>query len=173
MQKIRGQVVYPPEERIRRLTTIDDATGCWNWSSTTRNGYGRLIVGSRTDGSRRSVSAHRFAYQALVGPIPDGMEVCHRCDNRRCCNPAHLFVGTRQDNIDDREAKGRNRPPKGEASPQAKLTEKSVEVGRQLRAAGWSFQRIADTLGVAKKTAALAVTGRQWSHVSNPAPPKE
>lgn len=107
MNKIRGQVVYPPDIRLERLSVRDEVSGCVNWTGTTRNGYGRLMIGSRSEGNRRSVSAHRLSYLIHKGPIPDGMEICHVCDNRRCINPDHLFAGTRQDNVNDREAKGR------------------------------------------------------------------
>lgn len=83
--------------------------GCWEWTANGNNyGYGKLRVGSRTDGSRRSIRAHRLAYELACGPIPVGMNVCHRCDNRRCVRPDHLFLGTTQDNIRDRVAKGRS-----------------------------------------------------------------
>ena len=108
-------------ERIMRHTQYDEMSGCWEWTGSKRNGYGRLIVGSRTDGTRKSVSAHRLSYELTYGEIPEGMEVCHRCDNRCCVNPDHLFIGTHQDNMSDRERKGRNKPPKGENNGRAKL----------------------------------------------------
>mgnify|MGYP001474846319 CR=1 FL=1 len=76
--KIRGQTVHSHEERLRRLSVTDEQTGCWNWTSSTRNGYGRLVIGSRADGTRKSVSAHRLSFETFIGAVPDGMEVCHR-----------------------------------------------------------------------------------------------
>lgn len=82
---------------LERIVVSD--SGCWEWTrSKATNGYGRIT---------NSLSAHRAAYELFVGPIPDGMQVCHRCDNPPCCNPAHLFLGTAADNAHDRDAKGR------------------------------------------------------------------
>ena len=163
--KVRGQTVYSHKERIMRMSEEDTETGCWNWKGTTRGGYGRLIIGSRSDDSRRSVSAHRLSHETFIGPIPDGMEVCHRCDNRRCVNPGHLFAGSRQDNVDDREAKGRNVVPVGEANGTAKLSEADVISARRLRAAGHTYQSVADRFCVSKRTIMNAIKGESWAHV--------
>ena len=129
-----------------------------------------MIVGSRTNGTRRSVSAHRVSYELYHGEIPAGMEVCHTCDNPCCVNPEHLFAGTRQDNIDDRERKGRNNPPKGEKYAKAKLTEADVLTIREKRLQGVSFGKLAKEYGVCKKTIQDAVSGKHWSYL--PQPPK-
>ena len=77
---------------------------CWPWTGCLQSmGYGATHIG------RKYTLAHRASWVWLRGDIPDGMFVCHRCDNPRCCNPAHLFVGTAQDNTDDMLAKGRAR----------------------------------------------------------------
>lgn len=76
-------------------------SGCWLWLGTVSEGYGHLFAGGRVQ------SAHRLAYEHWNGCIPDGECVCHRCDVRLCCNPAHLFAGTQKDNIDDMRNKGR------------------------------------------------------------------
>jgi hypothetical protein len=76
--------------------------GCWLWSRTTvKGGYGRVRYG------KKSVVAHRVAWELTNGPVPDGMLVCHACDNPACINPAHLFLGTHKTNAEDRDRKGR------------------------------------------------------------------
>jgi hypothetical protein len=87
------------------------SSGCWEWQDSVDScGYGR------TRYKRRLMSAHRAAYIHKFGGIPEGMHVLHRCDNPPCINPAHLFLGTHQDNMDDMAAKGRRykKPKEGE-----------------------------------------------------------
>lgn len=112
--KIRGQRIIPMKERIENNSIPVPESGCWIWLGATKGNvplreYGHLITGSRQDDSRKTVAAHRASYEAYIGPIPEGMFVCHHCDTPSCVNPAHLFIGTRQDNVDDRERKGRNK----------------------------------------------------------------
>lgn len=81
---------------------VDRSGDCWLWTaSKTARGYGKL----RVDG--KQAYAHRVAYELTNGAIPDGLVICHHCDNPPCCNPAHLFMGTQGDNMRDRDAKGR------------------------------------------------------------------
>ena len=78
--------------------------GCWEWQGYRHDwGYGKLAY--RT----QYYYAHRVSYELHYGPIPDGLHVCHTCDNPRCCNPAHLFVGTAKDNLSDMMMKGRGK----------------------------------------------------------------
>lgn len=107
-----GPKPRPIIDRFMSHVTKDDGTGCWLWNGS-RNwaGYGLFLVGSRTTG-RRHNGAHRVSHELFNGPIPEGMDVCHRCDNPPCVNPAHLFVGTRRDNVLDMVTKGRARKPK-------------------------------------------------------------
>ncbi len=84
------------------LRIVKSEQGCWGWiGESTDNGYGRF----RVDG--RKVLAHRFAYALLIGPIPNDLFVLHKCDNPPCCNPDHLFLGTKSDNSRDCMEKGR------------------------------------------------------------------
>jgi hypothetical protein len=88
----------PLAQRLERKHRLTEA-GCWQWlGSLDRKGYGRTIIGSRTDGSRTTVKVHRVAWELFRGPIPAGMQIDHRCRNRRCFNPDHLRVATPREN---------------------------------------------------------------------------
>lgn len=171
----RGLPTMPIQERLKSMTITNPVSGCWEWKGSKHIGYGKTIVGSRKDGTRRSVLAHRLAYEIWNGEIPDGYEVCHKCDNPSCINPAHLFVGTQQDNIDDRERKGRNIVKVGEEQARSKLTKKIVKDARWERAyLGTSYQKLADKYGVSKNAMQNAIKGVTWKCVSyNPEPPED
>lgn len=105
-------------------------SGCWEWTGirhrnrTTHNyGYGILQVGPRDH--RKNLRANRISWELHYGPIPEGMFVLHKCDNKQCVNPEHLELGTSQKNIQDAYDRGLKR--KGEDSPCSKLTKKQVE----------------------------------------------
>lgn len=74
---------------------------CWTWTAAKIKGYGTMNVGGKNCG------AHRIAWELFNGPIPDGLHACHHCDNPSCVNPSHIFLGTHQDNMADKQAKGR------------------------------------------------------------------
>jgi len=87
---------------------FDAPDQCWLWVGATKNGYGLLTT---PHPNRRQIPAHRVAYELFVGPIPDGLFVCHTCDNPPCVNPAHLYAGTAADNSADCVSRGRHRSP--------------------------------------------------------------
>ena len=105
---------------------IDVSSGCWQWvGSVTIYGYGRMRVDAK------NVMAHRFSYELHVGKIPEGLFVCHKCDNRKCVNPEHLFVGEHQDNMTDMVKK--NRQAVGSRNGNAVLSENDVLLIRASR----------------------------------------
>lgn len=124
---------------------------CWPWTADRKaRGYGRFML----DGKVRNAS--RVAYELLVGPIPEGLFVCHRCDNPPCVNPAHLFVATHLENNADMRRKGRG--------PNVKLTEAQVIEIRALRADGATLTAIGARYGVCMQ-AVWDVVNRSWRHV--------
>lgn len=150
-----------PKNRILRNVDVDEHTGCWNWKrSLNTGGYGN------TGARRGEMAAHRLSYVLFVGNIPEGAWVLHRCDNRRCCNPDHLFLGSRQDNMDDMVAKGRS--SRGESRRGHKLTGSDVVDIRSRYADGSANQqRLADEYGVTNQTISSIVRGKKWKHVQN------
>lgn len=95
----------PFAKRLTALRDIDAATGCWNWTgSLDPDGYGKTHL-PRPDNSH--IGVHCLSYATFRGSVGDGLSVLHSCDNRRCFNPAHLFLGSQRDNVQDMVRKGR------------------------------------------------------------------
>src|SRR3990167_9699429 len=104
-------------ENFYRYVEISLVNGCWNWTgSLNRFGYG--LASGHKIGHK---SAHRVSWVLYNGEIPVGMQVCHKCDNRKCVNPDHLFLGTATENAKDKYKKGRAKHPFGEGNPKSKL----------------------------------------------------
>jgi hypothetical protein len=106
---------------------------------------------------RKNLRAHRAAYELFVGPIPDGMFVCHTCDNVTCVNPAHLWLGTAQENMDD--AASKNRTLAGGKNKLSKLTDEAV---LEIRRSGMNIYEAAKKFGVSPVTAWKAKVGETW-----------
>jgi hypothetical protein len=133
---------------------------CWNWTGRICRGYGSFY----RDG--KSTVASRVAYQLEVGAIPPKMCVCHHCDNKRCVNPAHLFLGTHAENMGDMSAKGRTARTCGERNGQAKLSEADVRsIKGRLTGRRGEQTELAAEYGVNPSTISDIAVGRNWGHV--------
>lgn len=133
-------------------------TECWEWiASVAKNGYGEFNI------NRRSHGSHRVAWELTVGPIPSGLWVLHQCDNRKCVNPDHLFLGTVTDNNKDKIKKGRSN--RGEKHGHAKLTAKDVVDIRIKVDSGITQTAIAKIYGVDPSTISYICNNKTWSFV--------
>lgn len=126
-------------DRSRRLPN-----GCMEFSKCVQgNGYGRATIARKTD------YAHRHAYRIVFGEVPEGLDVCHKCDNRKCINPNHLFAGTRKDNMQDAVSKGRQ--AKGDMLPQSKLTDADKGAIVELAKRGIPYAEIAKQFSICRQ----------------------
>jgi len=135
---------------------------CWQWIGCVgTRGYGQCYDGRNKPPCR----AHRMSWRLKYGNLEDKDLVLHKCDNPLCVNPEHLFIGTHQDNMKDKVAKGRGNPPVGERHGQAKITEDSVREIKSLYKAKVSQGSLAKRFGVCQQQISRIVTGKRWRHI--------
>lgn len=136
-------------------------TGCWEWAGTVAaHGYG--VFHSNYSGKYWQALAHRVSWELHNGEIPAGMDVCHSCDNTRCVNLDHLFLGTHTDNMQDASKKGRLWDRSGDKNPRAILNaEKAFEI-RWLSASGWKQKKLATDYGVSVGTIQKVMSQEIW-----------
>jgi len=149
------------EERF--WSKVDKSQGeeaCWEWRSTVSRGRAMFHF------EGRPVNAARVAYLLEVGEIPEGMEVCHHCDDMMCLNVRHLFLGTHKENMYDMVAKGRERYLKGEELPNTKLTAEKVREIRKQASEGVPRKELARRYNVDVSTIHEVVNRKTWKHVT-------
>ncbi len=142
---------------------------CWEWTGCRfKFGYGYFYL------NRKSRKAHRVSWNLHHGEIPKGMLVCHKCDNPCCVRPSHLFIGTAQDNMDDKHNKGRQRyvkpynQAKGTRVTLSKLNEEDVLEIRRLYVKGSKTHgtyQLAEIYNVYQSTIHQIVTRTTWKHI--------
>lgn len=156
-------------ERLYRSIEVRGSDECWPWiMKSLCQGYGFISRGRRSEGK---VLAHRAMWEVINGPIPDGeghhgTVVLHTCDNRLCCNPAHLRLGTQAENVRDMARKGRrvNTAHPGSRHGNSKLDEQGVHL---IRAGKLSDADAVQRYGIAKATLKNIKSGRSWRHVQS------
>ncbi|WP_051539454.1 HNH endonuclease [Sulfitobacter sp. 20_GPM-1509m] len=137
---------------LRKVADFSDDKACWAWTGASKgNGYGHAAY------KGRNMGAHRKAFLLFNGEIPDGHDVCHRCDNRWCVNPAHLFLGTRSANMADAMAKNRTAGGHRKHLKEAKVQ----EIVRRLKR-GESNAEIARILDVNHETVSKIKLGASY-----------
>ncbi len=144
----------------RFWSKVRKGLGCWLWQGAIgSHGYGNFKV---TGGP--FMTAHRFAYETVAGPIPDGRMVLHRCDVKPCVRPAHLYLGDATQNARDMMERGRARYKAhlGEDNGSAKLTAKEAVEIRRLCSAGVAQRHTAVRFGVSPATVSNIHTGKAW-----------
>lgn len=140
--------------RDRFEAKIEKTAGCWIWRGAVGStGYGSFVV------ANKSQIASRVVYEIFIGPIPRGQFVLHRCDSPLCVRPEHLFLGTHQDNMRDRNAKGRAHGASGERNPKAKLS--GVDAA-EIRASKLPTHALIKSYGVDASTIQRIRSGKLW-----------
>ena len=158
----RAEALHSLRLRLQDKSKVNEATGCVEWvGCTNKDGYGSTTLFGRYIGT------HRAAWLVAFSSIPDRMSVLHQCDNRRCMNINHLFLGTQNDNMKDCASKGRIvvKPRRGSASTSAKIVESDVVAIREGLLSGRSGYSIAYEYGISEATVSNIKHGKRWAHV--------
>ena len=151
-RKHNGPYPTPPEIRFWKHVEKRGRGDCWEWAGAKYqppNAYGFLLF-KAVDGKQKFVRAHRLSWEIANGPVPDGLNILHKCDNQGCVNPAHLYAGTQQRNVQDRADRKRGREQRqwGADNTNAKLSEQDVKFIRELCAGGKTQAAVAALFGV-------------------------
>jgi hypothetical protein len=151
------------EQKLKSKLVVQPGTHCWIYQGHIMvKGYGSISH------QFYQILTHRLAWQIAHGPIPKKMYVCHHCDNRPCCNPEHLFLGTAQDNIDDMIAKGRMKRAFGEEHHSARLSNYNVIWIREVFIHGserFGSKALAKKFNVTETAIRKIILRKTWKHV--------
>lgn len=150
--------------RCKILNRNKKVNGCWEWQGKlSADGYGCL---SDKINNEKDILVHRKSYELFKGEIPEGMQVCHRCDNPCCCNPEHLWLGTPSENTQDCIRKGRRPHEKTRAISAGKITEEQVREIRELHKNGSLQKELQEKFKLSQSQISGIITHRFWRHVT-------
>lgn len=159
-----SEIIITAKDRSRFFRKVQaDGGGCWPWKGwKNREGYGRFWLGGR------DMTAHRVALLMAGVEVQKGKDACHRCDNKSCVRPAHLFVGSRSENILDCFRKGLHNTARGARSWNAKLSDEAVSTIRALYVphGQWNQNSLAKRFGVSQSCIWSVLKGKAWGHVA-------
>lgn len=156
------RIGYVESVRERLMKNINKTeSGCWEWKGSMKpEGYGQIQAYGKP------TQAHRISYKVFIGDFDESLFVCHSCDNRRCVNPDHLFLGSAKDNHLDMQVKGRMKVGKNEKHSRAKLTVEQVKEARKLyETSQFGCSVLSKKYGVTSRTIWCAIKGVTWKNV--------
>lgn len=158
--KTRKGISLTPEDisRFWRFVEVRGEDECWPWIGSLCDGYGMITF------FYKRIKAHRVSVYLSGRLIPSGLSACHSCDNRKCVNPSHIWLGTNAENVADRDAKGRcrSRGQSGERNYKTTLTNEKVF---EIRADNRKHREIALDFGISKASVSDIKRGKNWKHL--------
>lgn len=163
--EISNELISKLEKRsVYSTENFWEGTPCLEWTGSIKNnGYGQILDG------KTPLYTHRLSWIINNGDIPNELYVLHHCDNRKCCNPNHLFLGTPKDNFDDMVSKDRRVWFRGDEHASSKLKEKDVlEILRLYDTGKYTQKQLAEMYGVERSRISDIHIGRGWKHVERP-----